>query len=117
MMELPPSQLPRDPSYWEGMAQRIRSDAETPLARYAAAGDSWLRVLDRCAAWLAPLAAAAMLLLWFALPVQRTSLTADWMERSLAPTEVPARLLEDDRPPPPEALLVHFSPRKAGGHK
>lgn len=118
MTELPPSQLPEDPGYWERMARRISADAQIPLARYAAAEESWLQVLDRCAAWLLPLAATCMLLFWISLPRHPMSLATDWTERWLTPSEVPSKLLRDDRPPSVEAVLVQFSPeQERGGHR
>jgi hypothetical protein len=110
MAELPPSQLPQDPKYWEQLAQRIRQDASGLLASYAAAQDAWYDLLARRAGWLMAASAAAMLLLSLALPGPDHSHLLGWMERSLTPTESAARLLGGSQPPRVEELLAQFPP-------
>ena len=116
MAEFPKSQLPQDPGYWEELAQRIRRDASAPLAAYAAAQqawaaqDSWYDVLARRSAWLVAPSAAAVLILWLALPAADSSVALRWIERSVAPTEMAGTLLGGPQPPSVEALVVQFSP-------
>lgn len=108
--KLPPSQLPRDPAYWEQLAQRIRQDAAGPLASYAAALDAWHDVLARRAGWLVAACAAAMLLLSLVRPAPDHSQLLGLVERSVAPNETAGRLLGGSQPPRVEELLVQFPP-------
>lgn len=136
MREIPDSQLPRDPEYWESLGGKIREDAAGPLAAYAAeraaagesgeleadaAGqaprdlDAWYGELDRKAPWLIVASAAAMLILWLSLPAPvppapDSSVAFRWMERSLGPDEVAGTLVSGPVPPSVDALMVQFSP-------
>ena len=110
MAELPKSPLPREPEYWEELARRIRRDASGPLAAYAAAQDVWYGVLARRSPWLVAASAAAMLILWLALPASDSSVAFRWMERSLAPNEIAGTLIGGPEPPSVDALMVQFSP-------
>jgi hypothetical protein len=110
MAEVPKSQLPQDPDYWEHLARRICRDASGPLAAYAAAQDVWYGVLGRRAPWLVAGSAVAMLILWLALPTPDSSVAVLWMERSLAPNEIAGTLIGGPEPPSVEALMVEFPP-------
>ena len=110
MAELPKSQLPQDPGYWEELAQRIRRDASGPLAAYAAAQDAWYDLLARRAGWLVAASAAAMLLLGLALPAADSSVAFRWIERSVAPKEVAGTLLGGPQHPSVEARVAQFLP-------
>jgi len=109
MAENPDSNLPQDPEYWTGLVRRIREDAAGPLAAYAAVQDVWYDVLSRRAAWLVAASAAAMLVLWLALPTA-DSVAFRWIERSLAPSEVAGSLIGGPAPPSVEVLMVQFQP-------
>ncbi len=109
MVENPDSNLPQDPEYWTGLARRIREDAARPLAEYAAAQDVWYEVLSQRAAWLMAASAAAMVILWLALPTA-DSAAFRWMERSLAPSDVAGSLIGGSAPPSVEVLMVQFDP-------
>ena len=103
------SNLPQDPEYWSGLAQRIREDAVRPLAAYAAAQGGWYEVLSERAAWIVAASAAAMLVLWLALPTS-DSVAFRWMERSLEPTGVAGSLIGGPSPPSVEVLMAQFRP-------
>lgn len=110
MTEAPKSPLPRDSEYWENLAGRILRDASGPLAAYAAVRDVWYGVLARRAPWLVAASAAAMLILWLVLPSAGSSLSLDWMERSVAPNEIAGSLVGGPEPPSVDALMVQFPP-------
>ena len=110
MAEVPRSQFPQDPEYWEQLARRIRDDASSPLAAYAAAHDDWYGLLARRSPWLVAASAAAMLILWLALPTPGSSVAFRWMEHSLAPNEIAGTLLGGPEPPSVDALMVQFPP-------
>lgn len=109
MVENPDSNLPRDPEYWAGLARRIREDAAGPLAAYAVAQDVWYEVLSQRAAWLVGASAAAMLVLWLALPTSE-SVAFRWLERSLEPNDVAGSLIGGPAPPSVEVLMAQFYP-------
>ncbi len=120
MADLPPSQLPQDPEYWGELAGKIREDAAAPLAAYAGAedgriddgrvDDGWYRILARRAPWLLAASAAAMLILWLALPERGTSPAFRWIADALAPSETAGTWIGGAAPPSVDALMVHFSP-------
>ncbi len=109
MAENPNSNLPQDPEYWAGLASRIREDAAGPLVAYAAAQEGWYDVLSERAAWLVAASAAAMVILWLALP-SNDSVAFRWMERSLAPDGVAGSLVGGPTPPSVEVLMAQFRP-------
>ncbi len=108
MAEVPRSQFPQDSEYWEQLARRIRDDASGPLAAYAAAHDGWFGLLARRSPWLVAASAAAMLILWLALPTPDSSVAFRWMEHSLAPNEIAGTLMGGPEPPSVDALMVQF---------
>ena len=110
MAELPQSQLPQEPEYWEELARKIREDAAGPLAAYAATQYVWYGVLARRAPWLVAASAAAMLILWLALPTPDSSVAFRWIEHSLAPSETAGTLIGGPEPPSVDALMVQFPP-------
>ncbi len=110
MAELPKSELPRDPEYWDTLAAKVRQDAAGPLAAYASAHDVWYGVLAQGAPWLVAASAAATLILWLALPVPDTSFALVHIERSLDPSEVAGMFIGGPQPPTVDALLVQFAP-------
>ncbi len=112
MVENPDSNLPQDPEYWTSLARRIREDAARPLAAYAAAQDVWYEVLSQRAAWLVAASAAAMVILWLALPTS-DSVAFRWMERSLEPTDVAGSMIGGPVPPSVEVLMAQFYPASA----
>ena len=113
-MELPQSQLPQEPEYWDRFARRISRDAAAPLATYARANQVWYGVLSHRAPWLVAASAAAMLVLWVTLPA-RESLVADrWIERFLSPDELAGSLIGGPAPPSVDALLAQFPPPEEG---
>lgn len=114
MAESPKSQLPQDPGYWDGLARAIRADAAGPLASYAAVDDAWYGVLARSAPWLVAASAAAMLVLWLALPPRDVSGDLRWIESSLAPSEAAGTLVAGPRAPSVDALLAQFPPPTGG---
>jgi len=114
MAQNPNSNLPRDPEYWTDLERRIRADAANTLAAYAAAQDVWYDVLSRRAEWLVAASAAAMLILWLALPTA-DSAAFRWLERSLVPTEVAGSLLGGPAPPSVDVLMVQFQPASSDG--
>jgi hypothetical protein len=105
----PQSPLSQDPAYWEGLAEKVRADAAGPLAAYAAS-DDWTAVLARRAPWLVAASAAAMLVLWLALPPRGSSVAFGWIETSLVPSEVAGTLISGSAPPTVDSLMVHFPP-------
>ena len=109
MAELPRSQLPQEPEYWEQLAQRIRQDAVGPLAAHAAAHDAWYGVLARRAPWLVAVSAAAMLVLWLVLPPDAAAAFRP-IERLLEPSEVAGTLVGGPAPPSVDVLMVQFPP-------
>jgi hypothetical protein len=111
MAERSHSQLPQEPEYWEGLAQRINADAAAPLAAYAAAQDDWYGILARRAPWLVAAAAAAMLILWITLPAREPSPAYRWMASALAPNEAAGTLIVGMEPPSVDALMVQFPPQ------
>ena len=114
MTDLPQSQLPQEPEYWEDLARKVREDAAAPLAAYAAAHAAeecgWYDVLARRAPWLVAASAAAMLVLWFALPARESSPAFRWIATSLAPNEKAGTLITGTEPPSVDALMVQFPP-------
>lgn len=118
MTDLPESKLPRDPGYWKELARRIRADAAGPLAAYAAREklevaadpDVWYGVLARRASWLVAASAAAMLVLWLALPSRGPSVAFRWIERSLSPDDAAGSLVSGAEPPSVEVLMAQFAP-------
>jgi len=110
MTEVPKSQLPKDPEYWEALTQRILQDASGPLAAHATSCDVWYDLLARRSASLVAASAAAMLLLWLALPAPESSVAFGWIERSVAPDEIAGTLLGGPVPPSVDALIVQFPP-------
>lgn len=110
MPESPRSQLPSAPEYWQALANRITDDARGPLAEYAAGPVVWYGVLARRAPWLVAASAAAMLVLWTWLPVFESSVTVQWIERSVEPDELAGTLVGGNAPPSVDALMVHFPP-------
>ncbi len=110
MADVPRSQLPQDPDYWEKLAERVRGDASGPLAAYAAAHDNWYGLLARRSPWLVSASAAAMLILWLALPTSDSSVAFRWMEHSVAPNEIAGTLIGGPAPPSVDALMVQFPP-------
>ena len=110
MPEFPKSQLPDDPEYWDGLAQRIRQDAAGPLAEYASTQAVWYDVLAERAAWFVAAAAAAMLIVWITLPGPDAADAFDWIERSLAPSDLAGTLISGSEPPRVDALMVQFAP-------
>ncbi|TDI45424.1 MAG: hypothetical protein E2P02_07335 [Acidobacteria bacterium] len=110
MADVPRSRLPRDPEYWEKLAERIRGDASGPLAAYAEAHDSWYGLLARRSPWLVSASAAAMLLLWLALPASDSSVAFRWIENSVTPSEVAGTLIGGHTPPSVDSLMVQFPP-------
>ncbi len=110
MAELPASPLPRSPEYWDRLARAVRDDAAGPLGAYADAHDGAYAVLARRAPWLIAASAAAMLLLWLALPVSKASVAHRWMEQAVAPRGAAGTLLAGPAPPSVDAVLVEFPP-------
>ena len=115
MAEEARSKLPPDPEYWAGLEQRIRADAEQPLARYGATPDAWYGLLARSAPWLVAASAAAMLVLWFTLPPSDAGGDLGWIERFLAPDELAGTLVGGAAPPSVDTLMVQFSPQDNAG--
>ena len=109
MADLSESQLPPEPEYWEKLVQKIREDAAGPLAAYAAADVGWYSVLARHAPLLVAASAAAMVILWLALPT-RDSVAFRWIASSLTPSEVAGTLISGAAPPSVDALMVQFPP-------
>ena len=110
MPDLPQSPLPQKPEYWEDLAGRIREDAAGPLAAYAGVKGGWDSVLAQRAPWLVAVSAAAMLLLWLALPERGPSVAFRWIEGSLTPRELAGTLVSGAAPPTVEILMVQFPP-------
>jgi hypothetical protein len=111
MRELPRPRLPQEPEYWDRLARRVRDDAAGPLAAYRAAGQpAWYDTLSRRAPWLVAASAAAMLVLWLALPAADSSLVLRWMEESLTPNEVAGALVSRPTPPNIDLLMAQFPP-------
>ncbi len=110
MAELPKSELPQDPEYWDTLAAKARQDAAGPLAGYVSAQDVWYGVLAQGAPWLVAASAAATLVLWLALPVPEPSFALVHIERALDPSEVPGTFIGGPQPPTVDALLVQFPP-------
>ena len=110
MADLPQSQLPQEPEYWEELARKVREDAAAPLATYAAADEGWYGLLARRAPWLVAVSAAAMLVLWLMLPARGNSLAFEWIASALTPSEAAGSLIGGAEPPSVEAVMVHFSP-------
>ncbi len=110
MPDLPRSPLPQEPEYWEELAGKIRADAAGPLAGYAGVDSGWYGVLAQRAPWLVAASAAAMLLLWLALPERGPSVAFRWIEGSLAPSELAGTLVSGAAPPTVEILMVQFPP-------
>ena len=110
MADLSQSQLPQEPEYWEGLARKINADAAAPLAAYAAAEYGWYGVLARRALWLVAASAAAMLILWLALPAREDSMAFRWIAGSLAPNETAGTLISGAAPPSVDELMVQFPP-------
>lgn len=108
----PQSKLPPDSAYWEALARRIREDAAAPLAAYAAASgrapETWPGLLARRARWWLATAAAAIAILWIALPPRGTSPAEAWFEAALAPDEPAGTLVSGEAPPAVDTVLVHF---------
>jgi len=76
----------------------------------------WYDVISERAAWLVGASAAAMLVLWLALPTS-DSVAFRWIERSLEPDDVAGSLIGGSAPPSVEVLMVQFypaSPDEAG---
>ena len=115
MPEPPRPKLPQEPEYWDGLARKIHDDAAGPLAAYRAAEQSaWYDSLSRQAPWLVAASAAAMLLLWLALPAADSSLVLRWMEDSLTPDEVAGTLVGGSAPPNIDVLMAQFPPATDG---
>lgn len=112
MVEHPNSPLPRDPEYWESLAQRIRADAAGPLAGYATTV-AWYDVLARQAAWLVAAAAIVIVALLLTLPQPDPDAAYRWIERSLAPDEPAGTLIAGPTAPSVDVVMVQFPP--AGG--
>jgi len=110
MTDLPPSPLPRDPAYWDALAERVRNDAALPLAAYRAPEQEWYGWLSLRAPWLVAASAVAALALWLALPARSARDAAQWIEGSLTPNEAVGSLLGGAAPPSVEAMLAHFPP-------
>ena len=111
--DLPRARLSQEPEYWERLASSVREDAAGPLAAYAMSDPEWYAVLARRAPWLVAASAAAMLILWLALPSRGSSTTFQWIESSLTPTEVAGTLVSGAAPPSVDALMVQFPPSEA----
>ena len=109
MSQPPRSQLPQDSEYWDELARKIGHDAVDPLLEYAAARSAWYGVLDRRAPWFVAASAAAMLLIWLALPPPDSSATPS-LEGGLVPKEVAGTLIAGPEPPSVDVLLVQFPP-------
>lgn len=130
MAETPHSKLPREAGYWDRLARTIGDDAEGPLAAYrASAGvaddswtgaagagsrdaDHWDDLLAERATWLVAASAAAMLILWLAIPAPASDPTDElrWMEASLVPDERAGTLISGPAPPHVNDLMVQFPP-------
>ncbi len=110
MPDLPPSQLPQEPEYWEELAAKIRADAAGPLAGYSGVDDGWYGVLAERATWLVAASVAAMLLLWLTLPARGPSVAFRWIEGSLTPSELAGTLVSGAAPPSVDTLMVNFPP-------
>lgn len=103
------SPLPTDPKYWDDLAERIAEDARAPLAQYAKRRDVWYGVLSREAPWLVAASAAALLLLWLALP-EAPRAHSSFIERAVAPREAAGSLLGGSEPPSVDELMLAFPP-------
>ena len=110
MPELPESQLPQEPEYWDGLADKIRMDAARPLAAYAGRGEGWDGMLARRAPWLVAASVAAMLVLWLTLPERGPSVAFRWIEGSLTPSELAGTLVSGAAPPTIDTLMIQFPP-------
>ena len=84
-------------------------DAAGPLAAYAAVQDVWYGVLARRAPWWVAASAAAMLILWLALPTYESAEAAGF-EGSVVPVEVAGTLISGPAPPSVDVLMVQFPP-------
>jgi len=104
------SQLPQEPEYWELLAREVRDDAAAALAAYARTGDAWYGLLARSAPWLVAASAAAILVLWLALPARQDSLAFRWMASFAVPSERAGSLVSGTQPPSVDALMVQFPP-------
>lgn len=110
MAETPKARLPRDDAYWDALAAEIGRDAAAPLAAYASNDGGWSALLSRRAPWLVAASAAAMLVLWLALPPASPAGELGWIEGSLAPTERAGSLVVGSAPPSLDALMAQFPP-------
>ena len=70
----------------------------------------WYGLLARRSPWLVSASAAAMLILWLALPTSDSSVAFRWIENSVAPREIAGTLIGGHAPPSVDALMVQFSP-------
>ncbi len=114
MAENPVSKLPEDPAYWRRLSRQISDDAAAPLAAYAGEHDVWYGSLARNAPWVVAASAAAMLVLWFALPTTDSPQVARWFESSLAPNEIAGTLVGGPVPPSVDELMAQFPPALDG---
>ena len=104
------SELPDDPQYWRDLAGRIRADAEGPLARYAAADETWFEVLGQRVAWWVAATAAVVATLWLVQPTaDPAAVVTAWIEASLGIDEPAVRLVAGPEAPALDELLASLA--------
>lgn len=129
-MQQPRSPLPEDARFWDSLAEKVRLDAEGPLAHYAETSweparvprTGWVNLLSRQAPWLVAASVLAIAGLVATLPesptgiadgdgeVGRAEETVGLFALSLSPQELAGELIAGESAPSVGVFFVALSP-------